>query len=146
MEGREMSEHNKKRILIVDDESVNIKILKQILSLDYNVSAATDGPDAIEAAEEILPDIILLDIVMPDMDGYTVISKLKSNEKTKDIPVIFLTAMTSPGDETKGFNLGASDYIFKPFSADLLLRRVEMNLKLIEYERLLEEKGGSPEV
>jgi len=137
-----MSELDKKRILIVDDESINIKILKQILGLDYNVSAATDGLDAIETAEDLLPDLILLDIAMPDMDGYTVITKLKENIITKDIPVIFLTAMISPEDETKGFNLGASDYIFKPFSADLLLRRVEMNLKLIDYERLLEEKGG----
>ena len=136
-----MPVQNKKRILIVDDESVNIKILKQILSLDYNVSAAMDGPDAIETAEEIIPDLILLDVVMPEMDGYTVISKLKNNEVTRHIPVVFLTAMISPGDETKGFNLGASDYIFKPFSADLLLRRVEMNLKLVEYEKLLEEKG-----
>ena len=136
-----MSEHNKKRILVVDDESINIKILKQILGLDYNVSAATDGADAIETAEELLPDLILLDIAMPDMDGYAVISKLKGNKLTKDIPVILLTAMISPEDETKGFNFGASDYIFKPFSADLLLRRVEMNLKLIEYEKLLKEKN-----
>ena len=133
-----MSE-NKKRILVVDDESVNIKILKYVLGLDYNVSAATDGQDAIEAAEELIPDLILLDIVMPDMDGYTVISKLKSNDVTKNIPVIFLTAMTTPEDETKGFNLGASDYIFKPFSADLLLRRVEMNLRLIEFDKFLAE-------
>ena len=74
------------------------------------------------------------------MDGYTVISKLKSNDKTKDIPVIFLTAMTTPEDETKGFNFGATDYIFKPFSADLLLRRVEMNLKVRDYDRLLAAK------
>ena len=135
-----MSERKKNRILVVDDESVNVMILKDILGLDYNVSAATDGPDAIEVAEELLPDLILLDIVMPDMDGYTVISKLKDNEKTKDIPVIFLTAMTTPEDETKGFNFGATDYIFKPFSADLLLRRVEMNLKVRDYERLLAAK------
>ena len=137
-----MSE-DKKRILVVDDESTNIKILKYTLGLDYNVSAATDGPDALEVAEELLPDLILLDIVMPDMDGYAVISKLKGNEKTKDIPVIFLTAMVSPEDETKGFNLGASDYIFKPFSSDLLLRRVEMNLKIVEYDRLLAERSAN---
>ena len=137
-----MSEHDKKRILVVDDETTNIKIIKHCLCLDYNVSAVTDAREAVETAEELLPDLILLDIVMFEMDGYTVISKLKENKITKDIPVIFLTAKISPEDETKGFNLGASDYIFKPFSADLLLRRVEMNLKLKDYERLLEEKGG----
>ena len=137
-----MSERKKNRILVVDDESVNIMILRDILCLDYNVSAAMDGSDALEIAEELLPDLILLDIVMPDMDGYTVISKLKDNAKTKDIPVIFLTAMTTPEDETKGFNFGATDYIFKPFSADLLLRRVEMNLKVRDYDRLIAAKDN----
>ena len=134
-----MDEAAKKRVLVVDDEDSNILLLTRILSTEYTVYASTDGQDAIEAAEELLPDIILLDIVMPDMDGYAVITALKSSGKTKAIPVIFLTAMTSPEDEIKGLTLGAVDYIFKPFSRDLLLKRVDMHLQLKRYSNELEQ-------
>ena len=131
-----MSEQKKKRILVVDDEKVCIEIIRNTLSTDYDISATTDGKDALEVAQELQPDLILLDVKMPVADGYTIISRLKKNDKTKDIPVIFLTSMTTVKDEEKGFNLGAADYIFKPFSGDLLLRRVEMNLKAREYDKL----------
>ena len=135
-----MSEQ-KKRILVVDDEKVCIEIIRSTLGTDYNISATTEGAEAEEIAQELQPDLILLDIIMPAASGYDVMSKLKKNEKTKDIPVIFLTAMTSVRDEEKGFNLGAADYIFKPFSGDLLLKRVEMNFKAIEYDKLMAEKN-----
>ena len=125
-----MDEVKKSRILVVDDEITNIIMLKRILGEHYTVHVSTSGSDAIEAATELLPDLILLDILMPDMDGYDVISKLKDSSETKRIPVIFLTAMTSPADEIKGLNFGAVDYIFKPFSPELLLKRVEIHLLL----------------
>ena len=125
-----MKKSKKSRILVVDDENTNLVMLKQILSPEYHVYVSTHGEDAIEAAEELLPDVILLDIVMPGMDGYDVISRLKSSDLTKHIPVIFLTAMTTPEDEIKGLNYGAVDYIFKPFSRELLLKRLEIHLLL----------------
>ncbi|MCL2718379.1 MAG: response regulator [Lachnospiraceae bacterium] len=130
-----MKKAKKSRILVVDDENTNLVMLKHILSPEYHVYASTNGEDAIEAAAELLPDIILLDIVMPGLDGYDVISKLKIIEGTKNIPVIFLTGMTTPEDEIKGLNYGAVDYIFKPFSRDLLLKRIEIHL-LLEAQKL----------
>ena len=125
-----MSEAKKHRILIVDDENSNITALTHILRPDYTVYAAINGADALKAAEKFLPDVILLDIVMPDMDGYEVITKLKSSEKTKDIPVIFLTGNIDPADEAKGLSLGAVDYVMKPFLRGQLLKRVESHLYL----------------
>ena len=125
-----MGKNNKGRVLIVDDEDMNISMLKLILSPEYAVYASTDGKDALEAATEILPDIILLDIVMPEMDGYAVIAELKKSEKTKDIPVIFLTGMTDSENEKKGLSLGAVDYILKPFTRDLILERVKYHLNV----------------
>ena len=127
-----MSEKHK--VLIVDDEPPNIRTLSGILGSDYTLFAATNGPDAIEAAEKHSPDIILLDVVMPEMDGYAVISALKSSEKTKNIPVIFLTAKADPENESRGLELGAEDYVFKPFSRSLLLKRLKMHLMLDSLE------------
>ena len=117
-------------VLIVDDETANIRLLSHTLKPTYTVISAVNGKDAITAAEKFLPDIILLDIVMPGMDGYEVITALKSSEKTKHIPVIFLTSKNDPESETEGLNYGAVDYIFKPFSQSLLLKRVEIHLLL----------------
>ena len=125
-----MVEVKKNSILIVDDESSNIIALTKTLSPEYTVRAAINGRDAINTAKKHLPDIILLDIVMPEMDGYAVIAELKNSDNLKDIPVIFLTAMTNSENEAKGLKLGAVDYIYKPFSQELLLERVEMHLRL----------------
>ena len=132
------AEFKKDSILIVDDERTNIIALTDILESDYEIYAASDGADAIELAETLLPDMILLDVLMPDMDGYATITELKKSEKTKNIPVIFLTGMTDPESEIKGLNAGAVDYILKPFSRDLLLKRVELHLKLNHYSSGLE--------
>jgi len=125
--------NNKKKcsILLVDDDKTNISELRRILSPDYTIYASSDGEGALETAEEFVPDVILLDIIMPDMDGYEVISALKSNEKTKDIPVIFITGLDSADDERKGLALGAADYIAKPFHSSIVKMRVGNQINLI---------------
>ena len=124
-----MNEVKKGSVLIVDDESSNIIALTKTLSPKYTIRAAINGRDAIKTAEKHLPDLILLDVVMPEMDGYAVIAELKNSDTTKDIPVIFLTAMTNPESKAKGFKLGAADYIDKPFSQELLLKCVETHFR-----------------
>ena len=133
---------NKPKVLIVDDETTNIKLLSYTLEPSYDVCVALNGEDALEAAREHLPDIILLDIIMPGMDGFEVLANLKSNELTKDIPVIFLTSQNDPESETKGLNLGAVDYIFKPFSQSLLLKRVEIHLLLTKVKNTGTDDGN----
>ena len=124
-----MNEERKKSVLVVDDESTNILVLTYILSSDYTVRAAINGKSAIETAEKYLPDVILLDIVMPDMDGFEVITALKNSEKTKNIPVIFITGLDSAGHEEKGLSMGAADYIKKPAEKSELLERVARIVK-----------------
>ncbi|MDR3019926.1 MAG: response regulator, partial [Treponema sp.] len=130
-----MSETKKSSILVVDDENNNIIALTNILRAEYTVYAAKDGQSAIEAAANFLPDIILLDIVMSDMDGYSVITALKNSEKTRNIPVIFITGLSSAEDEEKGLAFGVADYIIKPFSAAIVKLRVRNQIKLIEQFR-----------
>ena len=130
----------KNSILIVDDESSNIMALTHILSPDYIVYAAKNGHTALEAADKHLPDIILLDIMMPEMNGYEVLAVLKESEKTQHIPIIFVTGLNNDGDEEKGLALGASDYIIKPFSAVIVKLRVHNQMKVINQTRLVIEK------
>lgn len=120
-----------KKLLAVDDEPNNLQVLRQILRDRYQLIFAPNGEKALEAAAKHLPDLILLDIMMPDMNGYEVCAKLKANPATKDIPVIFVTAMSEVEDEALGFDVGAVDYIQKPVSAPIMLRRVETHLSLI---------------
>ncbi len=127
-----------KSILVVDDTVENIDILKAILNEDYTVRAATSGKLALKIAEKVKPDLILLDIMMPEMDGYEVCTKLKENETTKDIPVIFVTAMGEVEDEARGFDVGAVDYIQKPVSRPVVLRRVKTHLSLTKVDYLVE--------
>ena len=130
-----MNEKKKHSILIVDDENSNIIKLTNILSPDYIIYVAKNGANAIKAAEKYLPDVILLDIIMPDMDGYDVIAVLKGSEKTKSIPVLFITGLSDADDEEKGLALGAADYLTKPFSTPLVKLRVLHQIKLIEQFR-----------
>jgi putative two-component system response regulator len=118
-------------ILVVDDTVTNIDILVEALGGSYEVAVATNGPSALKIAEASLPDIILLDIAMPGMDGYEVCRRLKSQGRTKDIPVIFLSAMTELKNKTRGFGLGAVDYITKPFEIQEVKARVETHLSLV---------------
>lgn len=118
-------------ILIVDDVPNNIKVLGAILKeLNCRLAAATNGVQALEIIEEEKPDIVLLDIMMPQMNGYDVCEKVKQNPELVDIPILFLTAKTGTEDVVKGFELGALDYITKPFKAKELLARVKMQLDL----------------
>lgn len=128
-----MSLEHKTTILIVDDTPDNISLLCSLLGDRYRNKVATNGPKALKIAEATPhPDLILLDIMMPEMDGYKVCEALKANPKTRSIPVIFLTAKTQEADETKGFELGAVDYITKPISPPILLARVQTHLALQE--------------
>ncbi|MCL2075310.1 MAG: response regulator [Betaproteobacteria bacterium] len=133
-----MNEARKYSILVVDDEKSNILALMNILRPEYTVYASTSGQSVIETAEKHLPDIILLDIIMPDMDGYEVIGALKSSEKTRNIPVIFVTGLSGAADEEKGLALGVADYIIKPFSPAIVKLRVRNQIKLLEQLRAAE--------
>jgi CheY-like chemotaxis protein len=135
-----MDDKKKNSVLVVDDEDSNIMVLTHILGKEYNVLAVKDGQDAIEIAKEFLPDIILLDVIMPEMDGYEVILALKNSEKTQNIPVIFITGLNNPGDEEKGLSLGAADYISKPFSPAIVKLRVQNHVQIINQTRLIFEK------
>ncbi|EIC19860.1 GGDEF/EAL domain-containing response regulator [Thiorhodovibrio frisius] len=124
------------RILIVDDVHENLHALMQLLREDYAILAATSGAMALElAAGEPRPDLILLDVKMPGMDGYSVLAKLKSEPTTAEIPVIFITALSSPDDEARGLQLGVADYITKPVDPELLHLRVRTQLELCRYRR-----------
>ncbi len=130
---------DKQTILVVDDVPDNLDILSNVLSDLYRVQAAINGAKALEiAAITPAPDLILLDIMMPEMDGYEVLIRLKSKPSTAQIPVIFLSAKTETADEEKGLNLGALDYITKPFSPAIVLARVKTQLTLYNQSRALE--------
>ena len=115
-------------VLIVDDENMNMFALTHMLKSDYTVYAAKNGQSAIRIAKKQLPDVILLDILMPEMDGYEVLSLLKSDEETRKIPVIFVTGLINPEDEKKGLELGAADYISKPFDAEDVRMKVRYQI------------------
>lgn len=118
------------KILIVDDQPVNIQALNSALKPDYKIFFATNGEDALELAKTTNPDLILLDIMMTGMDGYEVCKRLKSDSVLKDIPVIFVTAMSEEANETIGLELGAVDYITKPFNPAIVKLRVKNHLEL----------------
>ncbi|MDA3811479.1 MAG: response regulator [Spirochaetaceae bacterium] len=126
-------------ILIVDDEPNNLKLLQQILGDHYILKFANKGEITFTRAVKHNPDLILLDIMMPGMDGYEVCKKLKENPDTAKIPVIFVTTKKDISDRKKGFDLGAVDYITKPIEAPILLARVSTHLKLITRERAVTE-------
>jgi diguanylate cyclase (GGDEF)-like protein/hemerythrin-like metal-binding protein len=129
----------KQTILIVDDQSVNLHILAEALQPNYEIIAATSGTTALELAQQTdQPDLILLDIMMPGIDGYEVCRRLKASEKTKNIPVIFVTAHTELSEEEIGLNLGAVDYISKPYRIPILLARVRNHLNTKRKTDLLE--------
>ncbi len=127
-----MSENeDRKTLLLVDDAPANIQVANAILKDDYKVRVATSGAKALELVKaKPAPDLILLDVEMPEMDGYEVCRRLKADPETRDIPVIFLTGKTEAEDETRGFGVGAVDYIHKPFSPAVVKARVETHLAL----------------
>ncbi|MFA7240054.1 MAG: HD domain-containing phosphohydrolase [Sulfuricellaceae bacterium] len=131
---------DRKTILIVDDTPEHIEILVQCLRLEYATKVALDGENALQLANtDPIPDLILLDVVMPGaMDGYEVCARLKASEKTRDIPVIFTTALGGAQDESHGFALGAVDYISKPFNSTLVKARIKTHIELKSYRDSLE--------
>jgi diguanylate cyclase (GGDEF)-like protein len=124
---------HKETILIVDDMAANIEILAGILNSEYEILFATSGKEALEIATEQVPDLILLDVIMPGMDGYQVCRELKRREKTKDIPIIFVTANSQEEDESRGFEEGVVDYIIKPVRPSIVKARVRIHLELKRY-------------
>ena len=128
-------------ILVVDDTKVNIEILVEILGNHYEVSVATGGRSAIQMSTAFEYDLILLDIMMPEIDGYSVLEALKSNAKTEKIPVIFISALSDVKNKNKGFRLGAVDYIVKPFNAEEVLARVNTHLSLRLAQMAVEEQN-----
>lgn len=135
-----MAIDSKQTVLVVDDEPLNIKVLSQALSPWYRVKAATQGQEALKiAASDDPPDLILLDVAMPGMSGYQVCDQLKSNHQTKDIPVIFITAKNSNEDEAYGLELGAVDYISKPFSLPIVMARIRNQMLLKIKTDMLEQ-------
>ena len=121
-------ENRKASIIVVDDDITSLTIAKRDLASLYRVLTVPSGKTFFQFLEKMTPDLILLDIEMSGMDGYEVISKLKSTKETEHIPVIFLTAKTDSESEMKGLSLGAVDYIKKPFSRELLIERVGLQL------------------
>jgi len=136
-----INEDVKHTILIVDDERVNIRALSQVLLPEYTVYMARDGRTAIETAENIMPDLILLDVIMSDMSGYEVITELKNSDHTREIPVIFITGLTGVEDEEKGFLLGAVDYITKPFNNTIVRVRIRQHLQTLRHLRMIKRLG-----
>ena len=128
---RKIMEHEISRILIVDDTPQNLKVLTEVLDDEgFELLFAMDGRTALERVHYANPNLILLDVMMPDMDGFETCKKLKESEKTKDIPIIFMTALTSTKDKVQAFQLGAVDYITKPIQPDEVLARVRTHLKI----------------
>ncbi|MEQ9105141.1 MAG: hybrid sensor histidine kinase/response regulator [Rhodothermales bacterium] len=135
---------NPGHILIVDDTQKNIQVLGSILRQEgYAINVATNGRQALESLARIHPDLILLDVMMPEMDGFETCRHLKEDPSTADIPVIFLTAKVETADLVRGFELGAVDYVTKPFNATELLRRVETHLMVARLRRELQGRVDS---
>lgn len=129
----------KPRVLIVDDEKANLKILSELLSTEAEVSVAKSGLQGIWKAEKLLPDLILLDIVMPEMDGFETIKQLKQSDSLSEVPVIFITGLDTADNEKYGLDLGALDYIRKPFNASVVKTRIATHLKLIKQTKALKQ-------
>jgi diguanylate cyclase (GGDEF)-like protein len=127
------------KLLLVDDQSVNIRLLHEVFRNDCDIFMATSGQDALVKAREVLPDLILLDVVMPEMDGYKVCEILKNDPITHDIAIIFVSAHFEPDEEVRGFQLGAGDFIHKPINPLITQIRVKNQLSLKKQREFLHE-------
>ncbi|MDX1618519.1 MAG: hybrid sensor histidine kinase/response regulator [Balneolaceae bacterium] len=137
----DISKENDTTVLIIDDTEPNVRLLAHVLKREgYEVLAAFSGEDALKLVEKKKPEIILLDIMMPGMDGFEVCERLKKKEETSDIPVIFLSALSETDSKVKGFKAGGVDYITKPFQREEVLARIELHLRLNRLQNRLEEK------
>jgi CheY-like chemotaxis protein len=120
-----------KTVLIVDDTKTNIDVLVQALKTDYRIGVSLNGRDAIQFAKKYHPDLILLDIIMPEMDGFEVCRKLKSDPETGNIPVIFISALDQTGQKEKCFKCGGVDYIIKPFVSHEIKKKIRTHLRSV---------------
>lgn len=132
-------------ILVVDDAPTNLTLLAGLLNKSYRVKLASSGPKALDLIQRAPPDLVLLDLMMPDMDGYEVCRRIKQDERTRHIPVIFLTAMQEPEDETRGFEVGGADFIHKPIRPAVVQARVRTHLQSKAYQDLLNNRNAALE-
>ncbi|HTJ95534.1 MAG TPA: diguanylate cyclase [Pararobbsia sp.] len=133
-----MTKSDMQKVLVVDDAAINRQVLADLLKADHTVILAKSGEQALSLAAQHQPDLMLLDVVMPEINGYEVLRRLKSNSRTATIAVIFITGLDSPEDEEHGLTLGASDYITKPFNLAVVRARVRSHLQLARQRRMLE--------
>jgi diguanylate cyclase (GGDEF)-like protein len=126
------------KVLVADDDTVSRQVLGELLKPEYSVLLAKSGAQALERATRHVPDLILLDVVMPDMNGYEVLRRLRADPRTEHISVIFISGLDRPEDEAVGLKMGAADYITKPFNAAVVLARVAVHLEVLRQRRMLE--------
>ncbi len=136
-----MDEHEKFSVLIVDDEKSNLDILSSLLSADYRIYLAKSAARAMEIAGKKSPDLILLDVIMPEVSGFELLVELKESDITRQIPVIFITGQSNEDDQEKGFLLGAVDYITKPFINSIVKARVATHLQIVKQMRAIQKLG-----
>jgi serine phosphatase RsbU (regulator of sigma subunit) len=139
----DVAENERPTVLVVDDTPTNLKLLSSLLKEQYRVKVAASGIKALELAASAPPDLVLLDIMMPEMDGYEVCRRLKSDERTRHVPVIFLTAKSEPEDEELGFSAGAVDFIHKPISPPIVAARVKIHLEIKALHDFLHARNQS---
>jgi len=126
------------KVLVADDDAINREVLGELLKPDYTVVLARNGAQTLERAGRHLPDLILLDVMMPDMDGYEVLRRLRGDPQTAHIAIIFISGLDRPEDEANGLKMGASDYIVKPFNQTVVMARVALHLQVVRQRRMLE--------
>ena len=126
------------KVLVADDDAINRDVLCELLQPEYTVLLAKNGAQSLERAARHVPDLVLLDVMMPDMSGYEVLRRLRATQATEHVSVIFISGLDRPEDEAAGLKMGASDYIAKPFNATVVLARVALHLQLVRQRRMLE--------
>jgi len=126
------------KVLIADDDAINRQVLADLLKPEYTVLLAKNGEQTLERTQRHAPDLVLLDVMMPDMDGYEVLRRLRADPQTAHATVIFISGMNRPEDEANGLKMGAADYIAKPFNATVVMARVALHLQLVRQRRMLE--------
>jgi sigma-B regulation protein RsbU (phosphoserine phosphatase) len=131
------------RVLVVDDAPANIDVLVGALRDDYKISVATSGPAALQVIARVVPDIVLLDIMMPGMDGFEVCRRIREDPKTRDLPVLFLSALDATSDKVRAFEAGGNDYVTKPFQIEEVRARVQAQLAVRAYRKALEEAAAA---
>jgi len=139
-------EGERRKIIIVDDNRANLDMGRNMLKPFYEVYPAPSADKFFEILDNVLPDLVLLDIEMPEMNGYETIKKMKADPRFEDIPVIFLTAKNDESSELEGFELGAADYVSKPFSAPLLLKRIANQLLIVKQKKALKDYADNLEI